>query len=179
MKEMLYVFSFTFFAAVHFYLASVAASISHFLTAATLKIFMLFFQGKKKFCFSFISRSRSLSLFSRWASLACRLLSLFLCLSLALYSKFVDMTINLSLLLWTTRIQKQFTLSFFIFIDSLVVSTLQDAGGYAISRQNNFEFDLGCHTCWLSYFTFVHLWCGRSGGWAFGHVITKISRMVR
>ena len=47
MKEMLYVFSFTFFAAVHFYLASVAASISHFLTAATLKIFMLFFQGKK------------------------------------------------------------------------------------------------------------------------------------
>ena len=37
--------------------------------------------------------------FSRWASLACRLLSLFLCVSLALYSKFVDMTINLSLML--------------------------------------------------------------------------------
>ena len=37
--------------------------------------------------------------FSRWASLACRPLSLFLCLSLALYSKFVDMTINLSLIL--------------------------------------------------------------------------------
>ena len=37
--------------------------------------------------------------FSRWASLACRLLSLFLCLSLALYSKFVGMTINLSLIL--------------------------------------------------------------------------------
>ena len=34
--------------------------------------------------------------FSRWVSLACRLLSLFLCLSLALCSKFVDMTINLS-----------------------------------------------------------------------------------
>ena len=33
--------------------------------------------------------------FSRWASLACRPLSLFLCLSVALYSKFVDMTINL------------------------------------------------------------------------------------
>ena len=32
--------------------------------------------------------------FSRWASLACRPLSLFLCLSPALYSKFVDMTIN-------------------------------------------------------------------------------------
>ena len=37
--------------------------------------------------------------FSRWASLACRLLSLFLCVSLALYSKVVDMTINLSLIL--------------------------------------------------------------------------------
>ena len=37
--------------------------------------------------------------FSRWASLACRLLSLFLGLFLALYSKFVDLTINLSLIL--------------------------------------------------------------------------------
>ena len=37
--------------------------------------------------------------FSHWASLACRLLSLFLGLSLALHSKFVDMTINVSLIL--------------------------------------------------------------------------------
>ena len=37
--------------------------------------------------------------FSCWASLACRLLSLFLCIFLALYSKFVDMAINLSLIL--------------------------------------------------------------------------------
>ena len=37
--------------------------------------------------------------FSRWASLACCPLSLFLCLSLALYSKFEDMTIYLSLIL--------------------------------------------------------------------------------
>ena len=36
--------------------------------------------------------------FSRWAALACRLLSLFLCLPLPLYSKFLDMTINLSLI---------------------------------------------------------------------------------
>ena len=34
--------------------------------------------------------------FSLWASLACRLFSLSHCLSLSLYSKFVDMTINLS-----------------------------------------------------------------------------------
>ena len=31
------------------------------------------------------------------------------------------------------------TISAFVFIDSLVVSASQDAGGYALSRQNNFE----------------------------------------
>ena len=61
-----------------------------------------------------------------------------LCLSLALYSKFVDMTINLSL-------KKQFPL--FGFIDSLAASALQEAGGYAISRKNNLELSLGFHTC--------------------------------
>ena len=85
--------------------------------------------------------------FSRLASLACRLLSLFICLSLALFSKFVDMTINLGLILQTTGIQKQFPLSVFVFIDSLVVSALQDSGGFAISRQNNLKLHLGCHTC--------------------------------
>ena len=57
------------------------------------------------------------------------------------------MTINLSLILQTTRIHKQFPLSIFVFIDSLVVSALQTEGGYAISRQNNLELHLGCHTC--------------------------------
>ena len=132
----------------------------------------------------FISRSRSLSPFSRWASVACHLLSLLLCLSLALYSKYVDMTINLRRLIHeTTRIQKQFPLSVFVFIDSLVVSTLQDAGGYAISLQNNLQLHLGCHTYWLSYFTLVCLWCGRTvgraGRWTYSHVITKVSRMSR
>ena len=94
----------------------------------------------------FISCSRSLSLFLVH-SLACRLLSLFLCLSLALFSKFVDMTINLSLILQTTRIQKQLPLSFIVFIDSSVVSALKDSGGYAISSQNNLELHLGCYTC--------------------------------
>ena len=71
------------------------ASISHFLTAGI------------KFsccCSNEIRLRRFLSLdlalcrsFSRWASLACRLLSRFLCLSLSRYSKFVDMTINLSI----------------------------------------------------------------------------------
>ena len=106
--------------------------------------------------------------FSRWASLACRPLSLFLCVSLALYSKFVDMTINLSLILLKTRIQRQFPLSIFLFIESLHVSALQDAGGYAISRQNNLELHLGCHACWLSYFTLVCLSCGRTVGRSVG-----------
>ena len=47
-------------------------------------------------------------------------------------------------------------------IDFLVVSVLQDAGGYAISRQNNLELHLGCYTCWLIYFTLVCLWWGRT-----------------
>ena len=40
------------------------------------------------------------------------------------------------------QIQKQFPLSVFVFIDSFVVSALQDAGGYAISRQNNLLIEL-------------------------------------
>ena len=62
------------------------------------------------------------------------------------------MTVYISLILKTTRIQKQFLLSVFVFIDSLTASVLQDAGGYVISRQNNLELHLGCHTCWLSYY---------------------------
>ena len=55
------------------------------------------------------------------------------------------MTISLSLILilQKTRIQEQFLLSVFVFIDSLVVSALHDSGDYAISRQNNLE--QGCH----------------------------------
>ena len=150
-----------FFTAVHFHLALVAASISHFVTTAT----------KLSCCSLALDLCRPLS---RWASLACHPLSLFLCFSLALYSKFLDMTINLSLILYKTRIQKKFPLSVFVLIDSLVVSASQDAGGYAISRQNNLELHLGCHTCWMSYFTLVCLWCGRS---VYGHVITKFSPM--
>ena len=118
--------------AAHFHLALLgAASISHFVTGATN------FET-----FNFLNLRRP---FSRWASLACRALSLFLCLSLALYSKFVDMIIYLSLILLTTRIQKQFPLSVFFCIDSLAASALQDAGGYAISHQNNLKLHLrGC-----------------------------------
>ena len=47
-------------------------------------------------------------------------------------------------------------------------------GGHVISLH------LGCHTCWLSYFTLVCLWCGRTVARSvYGHVITKFSRMGR
>ena len=55
------------------------------------------------------------------------------------------MTINLSLILKTTGIQKHFPLSVFVFIDSLVVSASQDAGGHKLSRQNNLTFGIGLH----------------------------------
>ena len=52
------------------------------------------------------------------------------------------------------------------------------------SRQDNLELHFGCHTCWLSYFTLVCLWCGqtvsRTGGRSvYGHVITNFSRKGR
>ena len=134
-----------FFTAAHFHLALVAASISHFVTAATK--FSCCSSNAKK-CLLFLSLALDLCRpFSRWASLACRLLSLFLCLSLSLYSKFVDMTINLSLILQKkkTRIQKHFPLSVFVFIDSLVVSALQDVGGHTLFRQNNLTFGICLH----------------------------------
>ena len=69
---------------------------------------------------------------------------------------------NMSPLFFISRSKKQFPLSVFVFIDCFVISALQDAGGYAISSQNILELHLGCHTCWLSYFTLVCLWCGQT-----------------
>ena len=80
-----------FFTAAYFHLAMVAASISHFVTAAT-KFSCCSFNKKLSHLFS-ISRSRSLSPF---ISLSLPPTFSFLCLPPALYSKFADMTINLS-----------------------------------------------------------------------------------
>ena len=88
---------FQFFTAAHFHLALVAASISHFITAAT-KFSCSSSNKKCPLCFLSLALDLCRS-FSRWASLACRVLSIFLCLSLGLYFKFVEMTINLSLIL--------------------------------------------------------------------------------
>ena len=86
-----------FFTAAHFHLALMAASISHFVTAATK--------------FSCCSSNKKISpLFFFLVELRC--------LS-ALYSTFVDMTIDLlSLILYTPRKQKQSPLSVFVVIDS-------------------------------------------------------------
>ena len=142
MEEISYAFSFTFFSLHPFYPCIGGRQHCHH----RYKIFMLFFQQKNVSFAFYLSLQISVALFLfefRWPAA----FSLFLCLSLAPYSKFVDMTINLSLIVQTTRIQKQFPLSVFVFIDSLAASALQDAGGYAISRQNNLELHLSCHTC--------------------------------
>ena len=72
-------------------------SISHFVTAATKSSCC---SSNKKCLFCFLSLALDLCRpFSRWALLACRLLCPLLCLSLALHSKFLDTTIDLSLIL--------------------------------------------------------------------------------
>ena len=125
---------------------------------------MLFFQ-QKNVSFGFLSLALNpCHPSSCWASLACPPAPTFSC------SKFQncghDNISKLNTL--DNLIQKQFSLFVFVFIDSFVLSTLQDAGGYAISRQNNLQLHLGCHTCWLSYFTLVCLWCGRTVSLAVG-----------
>ena len=80
-----------------------------------LQNFMLFLQ--KNFLYFFYL---ALALFLVEHAWPVALLSLFLCLSLSLFSKFVEMIINLNLILQRTRMQKHFPLSVFVFIDSLV-----------------------------------------------------------
>ena len=93
MEEMLYVFLFIFFP-LSLIFTQVAASISHFVTAAT-KFHVV--PATKNVSFLFFYLALALFLVElRWPV---ALLSLFLCLSLSLFSKFGDMTINLHLTL--------------------------------------------------------------------------------
>ena len=165
MEEMSYLFLFTFFS-LPLIFTLIRWPLAFFIFSPPLQTCHTGLPTKKCLLYCLFLALDLCRPFSRLASPACRLLSLFICLSLALYSKFVDMTISLSLILilQKTRIQEQFPLSVFVFIDSLVVSALQDAAGYGISRQNNLELHLGRHPCWLSYFTLVCLWCGRKVG---------------
>ena len=71
----------------------------------------------------------------------------------------MDTTINQSLILYkTTRIQRQFPLSVFVFIDSLVVPASREAGGHTLSRQNNLTSGIGLHEL-----------CVRTGGRTLRH----------
>ena len=104
---------------------------------------MLCFRQKKcLLCFLSLAVALCHS-FSRGASLACRLLSLFrLCLSLSLYSKFVDMTIDLSLILQAIRMRNQFAISFFVL--TLQLSLLHKTRVAMRFSANNLELHLGC-----------------------------------
>ena len=71
--------------------------------------------------------------------------------------------------------QKQFPLSVFVFNDSLLVSSSQNEGGYAISRQNNLELPYLLTELFYIGMPVVRMDC-RS---VYGHVITKFSRKDR
>ena len=105
MEEMSYVFSFTFFSlplifTLHrwrlaFLILSPPLTNFH-VVLPTKNVSFVFYLS---FFFFFLTTTTTVALFLvefRWPT---RPLSLFLCLSRALYSKFVDMTINLSLIL--------------------------------------------------------------------------------
>ena len=91
----------------------------------------------------------------------------------SLYSKFVDMTINLSLILSRTRIQKKFRL-YWLF--SCLCFTRR--GWLCDFRQKKLKLPY-LYFDWV-LFTLVCLWWDEwSGGRLYGHVTTKISRMHR
>ena len=119
-----------------------------FLILSPLQNFHVVLPTKKCLLRFFISRSKSLSPFFSlsFAGLP-PTFSFSLSFSCSIFQICGHDNIYLSLILQTTLIHKQFSLSVFVFIDSFVVSPLQDANGYAISHQNNLELQLGCHIC--------------------------------
>ena len=138
---------------------------------------MLFFQQKKCFL-CFLSLALDLCRpFSRWASLACHVLSLFLCPSFALYSKFVDMTINLSLYFRQHGYRNNFRFPFSCLLTLQLPLLYKTPVAMRCPSKITSSCIWVCHTCSLSYFTLVCLWCGRTVGRAYGHMITKFSRV--
>ena len=144
--EMSYVFLFIFFS-LPLIFTLVSASISYFPTAAT------------KFSCCFSNNRMSPLFFAGLSPTFCFSLSLS-----SLHSKFVDMTIKLSLIPQTTLIQKKFD----SFIDSLVVSASQDAGGFAISAKRTSS----CHTCMLIGLFYIGMPVVGTDGQAGGCTVT-------
>ena len=167
-------FFFTATSLTHFHPALVATSISPFVTTTTK--FSCCYSNKKMSPFFYLSLQISAAFFlveRRWP--AAYFVFFSGCFSLLLYSKFVDVTINLSLIFQTTRIQEQFLLFFFVFLDSLVVSALKNTSGQVISR---FSFGLLYLLIELFYIGMPVVWT--TVVWlVYGHVITKFSGIFR
>ena len=117
---------------------------------------MLFFQKKMSPLF-FISRSRPLSPF-----FSLSFTGLSPTFSFSVFLLLYIPNLWTWQLIWTKYFRQHGYRNNFRFplIDSLVVSALQDASGYAISRQNNLELHLVCHTCWVILHWYV---CGADG----------------
>ena len=161
-----------FFTAARFHLVLVAASICHFVTAATK--FSCCSSNKNMSPLFFISIYRP---FSRLSFAGLPPTFLFLCLSLALYSKFVDMTIYLSLKLQTTRIQNQFPLSVFVFIDCFVVSAFTRRRWLCDFPPKYPRVAFGLPYLLIELFYIAMPVVRTDGLSVYGHVITKFSRM--
>ena len=130
---MSYVFPFTFFSlslifTLHWW------PLAFLLLSPPLQNFHFVLPTKKCLRF-FISRSKSLLPFFSLSFAGLPPTFSFLCLSLTLYSKFVDMTIYLNLILLDNTDTE--TISAFRF----------RLFSPAISRQHNLELHLGWHTC--------------------------------
>ena len=139
LEEMSYVVSFTFF----FHCRSFSIFTWHcgwllafiILSPPLLNFHVVLPNKKMSPLFFYLSLQISVALFlvePRWPA---AYFLFFLCLFLVLYSKSVDMTVNLSSVLQKTWKQREFPLSVSVFIESSVVSASQGAGSYTISRQ--------------------------------------------
>ena len=160
---MSYVFSFTFFSLLFIFFL-------HWWPLAFL-ILSLLLQNfhvvlpTKKFLLCFLSLAVDLCRpFSCWVLLACRFFSFFLSFSCSIFPVCGHENWSKLNTLENTDTETISDFWFRLYWMFLAASALQDAGGYAISRQNNLDLHLGRHTCWLSYFTLVCLWCGRTVG---------------
>ena len=164
---MSHVFPFT---AAHFHLALVAASISHFVTAATK--FPCCPSNKKMSPLIFISRSKSLSPFF---SLSFAGLPPTFSISLSFSCPIFQICghDNLSKLNTLdntdTETISAFRFRLYWFFCCLCFTRRRWLCDFP---PKSLQLHLGYQTCWLSYFTLVCLWCGRTvsraGGWSVG-----------
>ena len=148
------------FTVAHFYLALVAASI--FNLSPPLQNFHFVLPTKKCLRF-FISRSKSLSPFFSLSFAGLPPTFSFLCLSLTLYSKFVDMTIYLNLILLDNTDTERISAFRFLLFSLL----------YKAPVAIRFPTKITSSCIWVAipverYFTLVCLCCGRTVSRAVG-----------